>query len=640
VVIVYAVERKLIPTKEVAIDQTEGQKPLKYLEQEGGQKMLSKMMEKSTLKKLKTGLVPQITVVILLALALIVVSFPSTPQAVTYPDAYWRGEYYNNKEFSGAPALVRDDGVIDFYWGFGPPGDDLIATDNFSVRWTRSVNFEGGSYEFYTATDDGVRLWVDDQLLIDQWHDQATETYEASMNLIQGWHHVKVEYFEGGGVAEARVWWDRTVQLNPANWRGEYYSNTGLAGSPSFVRDDGNFINFDWGFGSPGGGLGPEGFSVRWTRGVAFQAGEYQFYVSTDDGVRLWVDDHLIVDEWYDQVASTHKASINLGEGWHQLKMEYYENGGIAKVKLWWERTEYRLRAQLQVQELPEQYPSLHWRGEYYGNTGLSGPPAFVRDDGPAIDFDWEFGGPGGGLGNNNFSTRWTRSMSFVGGRYRFSVTSDDGVRLWVDDQRLIDQWRIQAARTYTADVTLVAGSHHLKVEYYEGGGIAEMSLSWELIEVAPPEECSITPTLGFGKVWTGNPTVRDALGCPTEIEKGIWSAEETFQNGYMFWREDLRHIYVLYDNSTWQVFIDTWEEGDAEHDPNIVAPAGLYQPKLGFGKVWREQPGVRDSLGWATMEERGLWGSIEPFEEGLMIWSDVEGIFVLYNNGTWEHYL
>jgi hypothetical protein len=107
-----------------------------------------------------------------------------------------------------------------------------------------------------------------------------------------------------------------------------------------------------------------------------------------------------------------------------------------------------------------------------------------------------------------------------------------------------------------------------------------------------------------------------------------------------MFWREDLRRIYVLYNNHTWQTFTDTWEQGDPEYDPSIVPPAGFYQPKLGFGKVWREQPGVRDNLGWATMQERGLWASIEPFEEGLMIWSDVKGIFVLYNDGTWEHYL
>ncbi len=602
--------------------------------------MFSMKAVKSLINRLKAGPAPQ-AMAILTVLALTIVAFPATPQAVTYPEAFWRGEYYNNKELSGAPALVRDDGVIDFYWGFGPPGDNAVSSDNFSVRWTRNVHFEGGTYKFYAATDDGVRLWVDDQILIDRWGEQAAQTHEASMNLVQGWHRVRVEYFELGGVAEARVWWDRTVQLNPANWRGEYYNNTSLAGSPLFVRDDGGSINFDWGFGSPGGGLGNDGFSVRWTRGLAFQAGDYHFYISADDGVKLWADDHLLINEWYDQAASTHKASINLGEGWHQLKMEYYENGQIAKARLWWERVQPQVQAPPVVQESTEPYPSsLEWRGEYYNNAGLSGSPAFVRGDGPVIDWNWEFGGPGSGLANDNFSIRWTRSMSLEGGSYRFTVTADDGVKLWVDDQLLISEWRVQAARTFTADATLVAGWHPVKLEYYESGGVAEVSLAWEPIAVTPPQQCTVTPVLGFGKVWTWYPTVSAGLGCPTGVEQGIWSTEETFQNGYMFWREDLRHIYVLYNNHTWQMFTDTWEQGDAEYDPNIAPPSGLYQPKLGFGKVWREQPGVRDGLGWATMEEHSFWASIQPFDEGLMIWSDAEGVFVLYSNGTWEDYL
>ena len=84
----------------------------------------------SKFKRLKAWRALQIMGIVLLAL--MAASFPpSTPQAVTYPDAFWRGEYYNNRDLSGTPALVRDDGVIDFYWGFGPPGDDRVATDNF-----------------------------------------------------------------------------------------------------------------------------------------------------------------------------------------------------------------------------------------------------------------------------------------------------------------------------------------------------------------------------------------------------------------------------------------------------------------------------------------------------------------------------
>jgi hypothetical protein len=591
--------------------------------------MFSRTIRRYSPEKLKDAPTLQVVVVVLIALALIIVSF--IPQVVAYPDATWQGEYYNNKELSGSPVLVLDHGVeaLDFYWGFGSP-DPLLGNDNFSVRWTRSLNFEGGSYKFYTATDDGVRLWVDDQLLIDQWHVQATQTHVATMDLIEGWHHVKVEYFEEGGVAEARVWWE-LIEHFPPLWRGEYYDNTGLAAPSKFVRDDGGVLDFDWHFGSPGGGLGNDDFSVRWTRNVDFETGDYNFHVVTDDGVRLWVDDKLVVDEWYDHPAQTYTAAVNLTEGWHRLKMEYYEHGGTAQASLWWERVEAPPYPQWRNQ----------WRGEYYNNTGLNGSPDLVRDDGPDIDVYWGFGSPGGGIGDDNFSVRWTRSMDFEGGLHRFSVTTDDGVRFWLDEQLLVDQWHVQAAQTYTADVTLVEGWHHLKMEYFEDGGVAEAHLSWELVEIAPPEECDMTPILGFGQVWNDNPTVRDGLGCPTEAEKSVQAAEETFEDGYMFWREDLGRIYALYDDSsTWQSFADTWKEGDPESDPAIVPPAGFYQPVRGFGKVWREEPGVRDNLGWATMEERGFSASVQAFEEGLMIWSDSQGIFVLYKDGTWEHYL
>jgi hypothetical protein len=150
---------------------------------------------------------------------------------------------------------------------------------------------------------------------------------------------------------------------------------------------------------------------------------------------------------------------------------------------------------------------------------------------------------------------------------------------------------------------------------------------------------CSITPILGFGSVWTTYPTVRNKLGCPVEGENSRWTAEQTFVHGYMYWRSDLLLIYALYDDGTWQSFADTWQEGQLEWDPNITAPSGLYQPKRGFGRVWREQAGVRDRIGWATTVERGLGADYQAYQGGMMIWSDLQGVFVLYNDGTWSHY-
>ena len=70
-----------------------------------------------------------------------------------------------------------------------------------------------------------------------------------------------------------------------------------------------------------------------------------------------------------------------------------------------------------------------------------------------------------------------------------------------------------------------------------------------------------------------------------------------------------------------------------------LCPPCGLYQPKRGFGKVWRGSLDVRNGLGWGTTEERGFYASVQAFQGGLMIWSSTQGILVLYNDGTWARY-
>jgi len=93
---------------------------------------------------------------------------------------------------------------------------------------------------------------------------------------------------------------------------------------------------------------------------------------------------------------------------------------------------------------------------------------------------------------------------------------------------------------------------------------------------------------------------------CPTAslITQG---AHQTFEHGSMIWIPGIEGrdlIFVLYNDHTWHLYVDTWAEGQPESDPNITPPAGLFQPIRGFGKVWREQPGVRDKIGWATQPE------------------------------------
>lgn len=244
------------------------------------------------------------------------------------------------------------------------------------------------------------------------------------------------------------------------DWQGEYFSNPSLAGAPALVRND-VAVSFDWGGSAPGPGIPADSFSVRWTRSASFAAGAYRFYVRLDDGARLFVDDALVLDSWQLGSQRTLSVAVTLAAGSHRLRLEYFEDSGDATCTLWWEIAQIS-----------------NWRGEYFTNPNLGGSPFVIRDD-PAISFNWGTGSPYPGIPSDNFSVRWTRDMAFDGGVYRFRVTVDDGVRLWIDGNIVIDEWRL-ATGEYTKDVTLTNGRHSLRLEYFENTGGALITLNWD----------------------------------------------------------------------------------------------------------------------------------------------------------------
>jgi len=119
---------------------------------------------------------------------------------------------------------------------------------------------------------------------------------------------------------------------------GEYFNARDLSQRKA-TRTDAT-INFDWGAGSPHSQIGSDNFSIRWTGWVEPKnSGAYSFHTISDDGVRLWVDDKLIIDQWIDQGATKHTSiqTIQMTAGHkYDIKLEYYEHGGAASVKLFW----------------------------------------------------------------------------------------------------------------------------------------------------------------------------------------------------------------------------------------------------------------------------------------------------------------
>ncbi len=397
-------------------------------------------------------------------------------------DSQWTARYWNNRNLAGDPVLRRQENNIDHDWGQGSPDATVVNKDNFSARWTRSVGFPAGTYRFTATMDDGMRVWVDDRLIIDSWIDSQARSLSSDVGLTGGDHSVKVEYYDAGGAAVAKLNWavvggpppaggsgsGGTLLPTPpvANFQGSYFNGTSLSGSPLLVRTD-PAINFNWGAGSPAANVPNDRFSVRWTGAVNLDPGRYRFQTLTDDGVRLWVNGRQIIDEWHDARGQTYAGEIDLPGGSTAIQMEYYENIGDARAFLTWGRTD------------GTGGPTGSWLGQYYNNRDLSGQPAMTRSD-AAINFNWGTGSPAPAVNADNFSVRWTQSLSLAAGRYRFTASFDDGVRVWVNGQRIIDSWQDGRLRTVSGEVNVPGGNVPVEVQYFEHLDQAQVNVTWQ----------------------------------------------------------------------------------------------------------------------------------------------------------------
>lgn len=115
--------------------------------------------------------------------------------------------------------------------------------------------------------------------------------------------------------------------------------------------------------------------------------------------------------------------------------------------------------------------------GKYYDNKDFTNL-ALTRAD-PAISFNWGYGSPAANIGPDTFSVRWDGNFEFTGGNYNFSATADDGIRVYIDGTRVLNKWFDQSPKTYTFSKTISAGTHSIRVDYYEKGGGAIAKFNW-----------------------------------------------------------------------------------------------------------------------------------------------------------------
>ncbi len=394
------------------------------------------------------------------------------------------GRYYLNKTLQGEP-LVRIDPDVFFDFGATPPFPGQISGGNFSVRWTGAIRTgqAAGSYTFGVEHNRGVRLWVNGVLLIDDWWDGGGFD-TGSIDLAANTDYfLTLEYFSEGNGRCELSWQEPGGAMTPV-------LTTDLApnqdSNQDGVPDSCQFTDCD--------------------RNGVEDAVDLALGTATDCDADGTLDACQPCDD-ADGNGLLDACEAAAGQG---LVGQYYTTRG--------------------------------------GNPPVIERRVLVRVD-PNIDFDWGSGGPQGLSATDQFLVRWTGSLvaGATGGDHALHVQSDDGVRLWLDDVLLVDEWHPSSGDEYTVVVPLAAGSRHsLRVDYYESGGGARVFLRWTEpggVKVLVPQSALLVssdadgdgvPDLGVGDCdgdGVPDPLEADLNGncVPDECEggSGYWRFEE-----------------------------------------------------------------------------------------------------------------
>ncbi|MBW4604868.1 MAG: DUF4347 domain-containing protein [Calothrix sp. FI2-JRJ7] len=412
-----------------------------------------------------------------------------------------KGEYFDNRDFTNLK-LTRVDSTVNFNWRNNAP-DVSMGRDTFSVRWTGQVMARyNETYNFHTTSDDGVRLWVNNQLIIDKFVNQVATEWTGNIALEAGQRYdIRLEYYDNSGEAVSRLAWSSASQVKEFIPQSQLFSEaTSNEGPPVARLNATNLTN--------GGGE------------------TYTFSVTYSDNTAISIaslDDNDIVVTGPD--GTTREAAfigVNSNIDGNPRTAIYAVTGAGGT----WDATDngnYTISLQgNQVSDTSGNFAEAKTLGnfqvniagtgtglaaEYFDNMNFTNLKVSRTD--ATVNFNWGKNSPDSRIAIDTFSARWTGQVEAkFTERYNFFTTTDDGVRLWVNDQLLIDKLNDQAAIEWNGSIDLQAGQkYNIKLEYFENKGDALSRLSWssasQLKEIIPQSQLystqSLVPAIALG---------------------------------------------------------------------------------------------------------------------------------------------
>lgn len=545
------------------------------------------------------------------------------------------------------PTGTRVDGPINFNWTTVGPGITGIGGNSYGIKWTGFIEPSlSGNYTFYLNAAEGVRLYIDNILVIDSWiytdsPPAAIERTSSSVSLTAATRYsVLIHYFYYiSSDAVIQFSWesgDAPVAKEIVPLVNLFVASTGstngLTGSYYHTEKGANFgvndvteitaeeltasgamsqrldatVDFDWSGVPPGpAGIDNIYYTVEWNGWVRPLYTElYTFKVIADDGVRLFVDDVLLVDRWIFQGPTSYTGQIRLvGGRFYRIKCQYFQGAGGAVIELYWSSTSQPEQI-IPTTALFDEHPINGYglRASYWNNEIFTDPTAAVRIE---DEIDMSGGSLPPAVTSPDFSARWTGYVRpNYSETYTFYATSEGAVNITIDGVLTVSNETIHTITTDSGTAILLAGRYYaIQVDYWTDGTPTspQLMVEWEsdqqeretipftvFFADIPPE--IITTTSHFlvdgsgvyaeyytSPAPTGTPaftSLSDGSGTGFTFSTGTWPPGQTsfFSNvwtGYIMPYVTGSHVFTLATTGFGRFFIDA-DTDDGETVPSV----------------------------------------------------------------------
>jgi hypothetical protein len=437
-----------------------------------------------------------------------------------------KGQYYDNIDFTNLK-LTRTDATVDFNFGSGSP-DPSIGANTFSTRWTGFIEAKyNETYTFFTTSDDGVRLFVNGQQVINNFRNQsATEVSSTPITLQAGQKYaIRLDYYENTGQAVSKLAWSSATQAKQIIPQSQLYTeitpptataNTTTLNTVRLRIFRGGFGHVETRYIASLQGFWFTEFSYPnriATTLTSDGASEYTFSVGYNDNVGVNIasldsnDIRVTGPNGFSQLATL--VSIDSSTNGSPRTATYKINAPLTA----WNATNnglYTVALQSgQVSDTSGNFGNAGTvgnflvsiagtgtglKGEYYDNIDFTNLK-LTRTD-PTINFDFGNDSPDPSIGVDTFSVFWKgRVEPKYSENYTFYSTTDDGVQVKVNGQVVIDKLIDQSPTTNSGSITLQAGQkYYIEIKYYENTGGAVAKLEWS----SPTQAREIIPSTQF----------------------------------------------------------------------------------------------------------------------------------------------